>query len=221
MDFKKAFSFMADDPKWFKKLLSVVWTMVIPVIGQFVISGYFLKVTKKVIEEGNDTLLPELEFKQDLKMGWKLFLLQLVYMLPFIVLLILVAIVFAIIGAIGGDAAAVLGILSGICLGLIGLAVVILVILMLPIATAELAVHGEVKAGLKFGEIFRKLKAAFGTWLLVFVGNYLAGQLLVLGLPIPLFHLFVGFYVSCVSQHFLGQAYNKANTPKVGEVIIQ
>jgi len=220
MKFKKAFSFMAADPSWIKKLLGVIWVIFVPVVGMFILLGYFAKITKAVIENGNDILLPELDFKADLKMGWKIFLLHLIYSVPMIVLVFLAAIFSAIFSAIDLDAVYVLIALSSVCFSILMILLGILTALVLPIAVANFIAEDDFKAGIDLKAVFRMLKNSFRSWLLVFCGNWIAQMMTMLGLPSVLGGVVFSIYAGLAYFHLIGQAYTIAGTPKTAEITL-
>lgn len=220
MKFKKAFSFMADDKEWFKKLLGVIWTLFIPVVGQFIFMGYFAKVTKSVIAGGDDVSMPELDIKPDLKRGWKLFLLQLVWMLPFIALAIIMGIFSLIMASVGGDAILTLFTIMLVCLSIIIVLLAILVALLIPVAIANYLVREEFKDGTNIKEIFRIFRKSVKSWLLVFVGAFFTQTVVMLGAPSGLGIIVLVIYAGLAYHHMIGQAYNISKSEQLGEVVL-
>ena len=101
MDFAKSFSFVFNDPDWIKKVLLIALVSLIPVVGMLVLYGWALQIAKKVIRKDSEPLLlPELDFGAQLSLGFKYFVLNLVYMIPVFLIMIPLMIVTA-----GGDAA--------------------------------------------------------------------------------------------------------------------
>lgn len=220
MKFKHAFSFMASDPEWFKKLLGVLWVIFIPFIGMFILLGYFAKITKGVIENGNDVLMPELDFKEDLKKGWKIFLLYLIYSAPMILLVFLAAIFSIIFSSVKLDALYVLIALSSVCFSIAMVLLGILTALIMPIAVANYIAKDEFKAGVELKEVFRLFKNSFKSWLLVFCGNWVAQMMTMLGLPSVLGGVVFSIYAGIAYHHLIGQAYNQSVTPKTAEITL-
>ena len=82
MKFGDAFTFVFQDPDWFKKIIIPgLVGLLIPVIGQMVLLGWALKVTLNVIRN-NPNPLPEMDFGGDLGRGFKAWVVGLVYGIP-------------------------------------------------------------------------------------------------------------------------------------------
>ena len=86
MDFGKAFSFVFEDEDWIKKIALGGLLSLIPVLGLFLVIGYGLEVTKRVIK-GDAEVLPDWsDFGGYLTKGFMVFLIAFVYMLPVILI---------------------------------------------------------------------------------------------------------------------------------------
>ena len=220
MNFGEAFSFVFKDPNWFKKIIIPVLCGLIPVIGQFVLLGYMIRTAKNVID-GVELPLPTLDFGQDLGKGFNAFLINLVYALPIIVL-----------GGIAGlssnflyDANEALTIVLYIlmaCFGLFAVLYGIIMMLIIPIATANYAAKGNLGAAFKFKELFAMLKHSFGAWLLVILGSIIGGFIAPLGsIACGIGVLLTSAYGMLIYYHLMGQAYKVSNAPKVGETVLE
>ena len=82
MDFGRAFSFVFDDEDWVKKVGIGGLLSLIPIIGIFVVLGWGLEITKRVIK-GDAEVLPDwTDFGGYLTKGFLVFLIAFVYTLP-------------------------------------------------------------------------------------------------------------------------------------------
>ena len=81
MEFGKAFSFVFEDPDWFKKIAIAALVGLIPVVGQFVLIGWALETAKRVIRQDPNPLA-DLDFGSQLGLGFQSFLVGLVYAIP-------------------------------------------------------------------------------------------------------------------------------------------
>ncbi len=218
MKFGKAFGYIFKDPDWFKKIIIPALCGLIPVVGQFILVGYAFKVMKRLIEEGEDTPLPALDFGGDLGKGFMVTLVTAIYMIP-------LGLFFGIGGGIFGASAnadqtlAIILMILGGCFGLLGALFGLLVSFITPAALANYAVKGEFKAAFKFKEVFGLVKKSFKSWLLVWVGGILAGIIapigsVVCGIGVVLTTL----YGVMMSYHLIGQAYNVSETPQQGTI---
>lgn len=216
MNFGLAFSYVFKDEEWFKKVAIPALCSLIPVVGPFIVSGWGLKATKNVIDGNMENALPKLDFGADLGRGFMAMLVSVIYSLP---VAILVGIAAALFGVSSGtdDTVNIIMMIIGGCVGLLGLLVAIVAMFMGVAALANFVAKGKFGAAFNFKEVFGLLKNSFGSWLLVIVG-----QILALGFIAPLGAIACGIgallttaYGTAVYSHLLGQAYNKAATPKI------
>lgn len=219
MDFGLSFSYVFNDKDWFKKLAIPALCSLIPVVGQFVLAGWGLKATKKVIDGNKEYALPNLSFGEDLGRGFMAMLITAIYSLP-------VAIIFGLSSGIfvAGENAdqtmmIILFILGG-CVGLLGLLVGIFFGFLSAAAVANYVAKGQFGAAFNFKQVFGLIKKSFVSWLLV-----IAGQILALGIIAPLGTIacVIGMFLTlaygtAVYSHLLGQAYNASTEPAVGSM---
>ncbi|MEL7646350.1 MAG: DUF4013 domain-containing protein [Anaerolineaceae bacterium] len=205
MNFGKAFSYIFDDQRWFGKMIIPILYSLIPVVGWMVLMGYIMRTTRNVTE-GVEFPLPVCDFGDDLALGFKLFVVNLVYaVVPVLLSLLLVPLGIAVDNSASAPILPILGmILLGLLLGLYSLAWTII----LPIIQAHVSVKQTISAGFELKAIFGMLTKNFGAWLLVFAGYILASIIS----PLGSIALFVGvFLTSTYSQlmtaHLAGQAY--------------
>lgn len=211
MDFGLAFSYVFDDEDWFRKIGLPALCSLIPIIGQFIVAGWGLHVTKNVIEGNERRPLPALNFGEDLGRGFMVVLIQGIYSLPVAVIVGLASLLFWFIDQSTEGVAVIFGIL-GAGLLLLGLLLAIFLAFWTVAAIANYAAKGHFGAAFKFKEIFALLKKASVSWLLVILG-----QMLALGVIAPLGAIACGIgvllttvYGTAVYLHLLGQAYNEA-----------
>lgn len=220
MNFGLAFKYVFADKEWFKKVAIPALCGLIPVVGQFIVTGWGLSATKNVIDGKEQDALPSLNFGSDLGRGFMAFLIQLIYGLPLMIL-------FPIAGGLFGfsaDAEGFFGtilMLLGVCLGLLGLLIALLIMFMSTAAVANYVAKGTFGAAFQFKDVFGMVKKSFVSWLLVILGMILA-----LGIIAPLGAIACGIgalltmaYGTAVYSHLLGQAYNKSASPVEVEVV--
>jgi len=219
MDFGLSFGYVFKDKDWFRKIAIPALVSLIPIIGQFIVTGWGLKATKNVIEGKETDALPELDFGTDLGRGFMAAVISFIYGLP-------VAILAGIGGTLAGfgteqaDAANVILIIFGSCIGLLGLVLGIVIAFFGVAAIANYVAKGEFGAAFKFKELYGMIKKSFVSWLLVIIG-----QIIALGFIAPLGAIACGIgalltfvYGTAVYSHLLGQAYNQSFTPVMNEV---
>lgn len=213
MDFGMAFGFVFQDKDWLRKVLIAALVSLIPIIGQLVVLGWGLSVTRRVMARDPQPL-PDLDFGNDLARGFQAFVIGIVYGLP----IILISVMFGLFGSLLGvdsgrvsDAVRVLYTLLSVCFGLFSLVYAIFMALALPAAYANFLAKGSLGAGLAFGEVFRLVRAAPGAYLLVLLGQFIVGLIAPLGSILCFIGVFLTYvYGMAVMGHLYGQAYNQA-----------
>ncbi len=168
MNFGLSFSYVFKDKEWFKKVAIPALCSLIPVVGQFIVMGWGLKATKNVIEGNVENALPKLDFGADLGRGFMAFLITFIYAIPGA---IIGGIAGGLFGAAGGseDFLQILLTLVGVCFGLVGFLLLLLIIFMGFAAVANYVAKGQFGAAFNFKEVFGLLKKSFVSWLLVLV----------------------------------------------------
>jgi hypothetical protein len=219
MEFGTPFSFPFKDPDWFKKLIIMGVVTLIPIVGQIVLLGWSLQIARRVINNDPNPL-PSLDFGAQLGLGFKTWVVSLVYAIPLIILTLPIYVIPPIGVAVGMDADTLNYLTIGIsCLcGGIAFIYAIIMALMMMAAQGRLAATDALGSAFKIGEIFGMVKAAPVAYLLAIVGFIIAGIVSSLGsiacgigvlLTVPFGQAIIG--------HFLGQAYKqaaeKANLP--------
>ncbi|WP_299030036.1 DUF4013 domain-containing protein [uncultured Thermanaerothrix sp.] len=213
MDFGMAFGFVFQDKDWLRKVLIVALVSLIPIIGQLVVLGWGLNVTRRVMARDPQPL-PDLDFGNDLARGFQAFVIGLVYALP----IILISGIFGLLGSLLGidsgntsDAVGAIYLLFSLCFGLFSLVYGVFLALALPAAYANFLAKGSLGAGLNFGEVFRLVRAAPGAYLLVLVGSFIVGLIAPLGVILCFVGVLLTYaYGMAVMGHLYGQAYNQA-----------
>lgn len=240
MDFLKPFTYLFEDPDWLKKIAILAllgFAQLIPVIGSLfmamVFSGVMVDIVRKVINKETPTL-PTLDIGTQFMDGLKLWVINLVYSVPMIVLGIITAIIIALgitggvlgadsdnAGAVGAVAVIVFSLLA--CLVLIMLLYGLLIALITPEITARYAKFGTIGSALKFKEVFKTVFKKPVPYLLSYVGVVLVG--FVGGIALPILSIvgaialligslygiaLVTVFISLATGHFYGQAHNVA-----------
>ena len=240
MQFGKPFSFVFEDPDWLKKIAILAllgFAQLIPVIGSIfmalVFSGVMVDIVRKVINRQTPTI-PNLEIGTQFMDGLKLWVVNLVYSLPMIVLGIIIAIIAAL-GGVGGymgaenDNAGAMGAVGVIviilisCIGLIMLLYGLLIALITPEITARYAKFGTISSALNFREVFKTVFKKPVPYILAFVGVVVVGIVggiaasilasigaIALGIGALYGVALATVFISLATGHFYGQAHNVA-----------
>lgn len=208
MKFGDAFTFVFQDPDWFKKIIIPgLIGLIIPVVGQLFLLGWSLKVALNIIRN-NPNPLPNMEFGADLGRGFKAWVVGLVYAIPLLIFYLPILIFTAV--ASNSDQQSmglVVGVVSA-CFGLLMFLYSIVLGLLMPAAYARVAVHDSIGAGLAFGEVFKMVKSNLVTYLLILLGTALASFIASLGSIACVVGIFVTTpYAFAIMGHLYGQGY--------------
>jgi ABC-type transporter Mla maintaining outer membrane lipid asymmetry permease subunit MlaE len=210
MDFARAFTYVFDDPDWLKKIGIMALIFLIPIIGQLVLLGWMLRITRNVV--ANDPRpLPEMDFGADLGTGFQAFIVGLVYAIPILIVAIPFSILTASAANSSGNDAGVFVALASLCVVAFAIIYGLLLAFMLPAAYANMAVKKELGAGLRFGEIWKLVRSNPGAYLVVVAGTIVASLVAQLGV----IACFIGalatyVYAMAINGHLYGQAYREA-----------
>lgn len=219
MNFGLSFSYVFKDEDWFKKIGITALVGLIPVVGQLIVAGWGIKITKNVIEGKEEYALPDLDFGADLGRGFMAALISLIYSIPVVLLISVSGALFGFGGSVE-EATMIFLLIAGGCLGLIALLLGILIAFLSATALANYAAKGEFGAAFKFKELIAMLKKSFVSWLLVVVGYLLAMTFIApLGaIACGIGALLTAVYAVAIYSHLLGQAYNESASPVVEEM---
>lgn len=214
MNFGKAFTYIFDDQRWLEKLVIPLLVTLIPIIGWMVAAGYLLRVTRNVAEHQPEPL-PELEFGADLGRGFKVFVANLAYGLPILLITTLLFLPLALSG--NNNEVGILAILSALLGGFLILLYALFMTVMMPPVNANLAVKERIGAAFDFKEIFRMLRNNFKAWLIVIGGSLLCSAIIAPlgGIVLAVGAIVTGFYSQLIIVHLTGQAYAQSQTPAI------
>ncbi len=212
MNFTKAFTYIFDDPRWLEKLVIPLLVTLIPVIGWMVAAGYLLRVTRNVAEHQVEPL-PELEFGADLGRGFNLFVANLVYGLPVLVVSLLLSLPLAL--TQNGNGTTFFAIALAIFGGFLFLLYVLFLLIIMPVVNANLATKGRIGAAFEFKEIFRMVGNNFKAWLIVVGGTILCNVIIapIGGILLVVGAIITSFYAQLIIAHLTGQAYAHSQAP--------
>lgn len=213
MDYGKAFTYPTQEDNWIKKILIGAAVTIIPLVGNILLAGYALEVTRRVID-GEAQVLPEwADFGGLFKKGLYAFVVGFVYALPVIVLAVCVAVPAAVMGGQDDQTIQAAGALISSCFGCLIALYAIALGLVLPAAFARLAATGEMGAALRVGEVVALVRAKPGVYVIVWLLSGLAAVLLssIGAVACGIGALVGAAYAMLVSAHLHGQAYRVAS----------
>lgn len=210
MDFGKAFTYVFEDPDWIKKVLLAAVISLIPIIGTFVTMGWSMEAGQRVISQ-DPQALPEVDFGKHLGLGFKVFLVYLVYSIPMIIFYLPIILVTAFIGQGNDNTMNTLIIIVSLCCGGLMLLYGLVLLVMLPAGVGNFLATGQVGAAFRFKEVFGLLRAAPGAYVIVLLGGLLTGFIASLGsIACGIGVLATAAYAGVVMGHLYGQSYRAA-----------
>jgi hypothetical protein len=210
-DLGKAFSFAFKDPSWFPKFIvgAVFMLLSIVLIGIFVLAGYFIQVTQRVMRQDPNPLPEWSDIGVMLIVGFKFCVVYLIYVLP-IVLLYIPFFGLTLLGQFSHE-----GNMAGMFASIYLLAALVIIIpyglllsLLTPIITYRFAERESMSDALDIADVFRSFKRNWQSTLII--------ALIAVGIqsfaPIGLIVFFVGifftiFYAYLVSSYMYGTLY--------------
>jgi len=213
-DFVHCLSFVFEDPAWVRKVLlgGVFYLLGFVIIGWFFLFGYGARLARNVIA-GSSHPLPEWDdLGEFFGEGLKLFLVCVLYALPFVILGICVAVPMGMLTSLNRnqDMQNFAGGLMG-CVWCLFFPIFLAVSLWVPAALLRVIVTGDFSAGFQFGAIWRFLKANAGNYLLAVVVHILAGFVAQFGvLLLCIGVIFTAFWSFCVSIYAFAESWRLA-----------
>ena len=216
MNFGRAFSYITEDQQWLTKVGIAALIMIIPILGQIVVLGWALEITRHIINGEPETPLPEWSnFGDYLSKGFQAFVIGVVYALPVILVQICAQGVSYLPTMVrdNSNAQAIASAVSvvAVCLSCIVFLYELVLAFVLPAALGNFAASGQIGAGFRFNEVFGLLRAAPGPYFMVFLGGIVAGIIAMLGLIACVIGvLFTAAYAYTVQANLWGQAYKIA-----------
>ena len=218
-DLGKAFSFPFKDPSWFSKFLIAALFMILSIflIGIFILAGYLIQVTQRVMRREANPLPEWNDIGIKLVTGFKYCVVYLLYMLP-IILLMIPVIILAIVSELAHDSDLV-GVMATVYMFGFTLIVIpysLAFALLIPIISYRFALRERISDAMDIGTVFRLFKQHWQSTLVV--------ALIATGIQsfafVGIIFIFVGvlftlFYTYLVSAHMHGQLYLEQTTEEV------
>lgn len=232
MDVNKSIRYVFDDPQWISKvvigaLLSILGFLILPAL---ILQGYVVKIIRQVMNGDWDGLPEWDDWGGLLRDGFNVFIAELVYTLPFIVLMIIGLLTTGgAAGLAGGeDLTALLatgGTLLFFCLLLL---LVVAFLFLTPAILIQYAIKGDLGSMFRFGEVFAIIRnnmadilvAFLVTLVAAFAVSLVGGVLAIIPclgwIAAFIISLAAGPYISFVGGHLYGQIAAKILGNKAG-----
>ncbi len=215
MDFGLAFSYVFKDKDWFRKIGIISLVALIPIVGQIVVYGWMLNITKRVMDRDPNPL-PDMDFGADLSRGFMGFVISFVYSLPMLSVYGMIMLLSVASSYSGSEQTAeVLAAFLSICAGFFMLVYGIFVALIVPAAVTRYLEKASLSAAFDFSEVFKQVRLNPGAYFMVVLGTLVAGLIAPIGLIACIIGVMLTYtYSMAVMGHFYGQAHNEANKNK-------
>jgi len=216
MDFGLAFSYVFKDPDWFKKIVIVALIGLIPIIGQLVILGWSLNIAKHVMSHDPNPL-PDVNFGADLGRGFYAFVIGFVYTLPISISSgILAAFDSIIANTANGNAATIIISILSVCFALFAFLYGLACAFILPAAYTNFLAKDSLAAGFNLNEVFARVRANPGAYLITLLGTIVVGIIAPLGIIACMIGvLLTNAYAMAIMGHLYGQAHVAATGNEV------
>jgi hypothetical protein len=180
----------------------------IPILGIIVVLGWMLAITRNVINNEAVPLEGWSDFAGLLTLGFKGFVITLIYLLPIFVLSVPFGFMSSLVDS--ETAEAVLAFTS-ICFSCFTVLYALAFTFIFPAAMGELAATDDLGTALNPSRIFELVRKAPNAYILTFLGTIAAGFLSSLGVLLCFVGIFfTSAYAYAVYGHLYGQAYLEA-----------
>lgn len=208
MDFGLAFTFPFQDEKWIGKILIAAVISIIPIIGLIAVLGWSIEIGRRVIQ-GEKHPLPDWgDFMGLLTLGFKGFLVALIFSIPVLVLSVPIIGISVFAGSGSDDVLVTIVGLLVFCASCLILLYSIVLVITIPAAFGRLAATDSIAETLNVRELWNVVNSAPGAYLIVVLGYIVAGFIGGLGAIFCGVGLFVTMaYALAVEGHLFGQAY--------------
>jgi hypothetical protein len=231
----QVFAFPFQDPKWLEKFLIGTLLLLVSffILPMFLIYGYSTELMRMAIK-GKELSLPEWDaWEKKFTDGAKLFVVGLIYTLPFIVFFIVVYgfILFCVVGSemidYSGDTTSpywailtLLGSLGGMGMFGFGILLVLIIGVLMPAMIGHVVAKDDISAAFRIGEWWKILRANISgfmiTYLLVFglftalnIVSQLLYMTVILCCIIPILFIPAILYIMTITSVLFGQAYRE------------
>ncbi len=211
MNIGKSFSFIFEDPRWVTKvgigtlvliLSSLLSSILIGILGYFIIAGYGLEVLRNV-RKGELYPMPEWRDRwgEWLVLGVKAAVALLVWSLPAILVALPMGFGFAL---TDNDSTAAIGGLVAACFGCLVFVWAIIVLLATPVIYIRLAETEELSSAFRFGDILSFTREHLGNVIVATIMYVIAGAVVgIIGLITGLILCLVGLFVTLPAAQFV------------------
>lgn len=208
MNYSKAFSYVFEDKDWVSKVLIAGLISLIPVIGWLYIAGWMIEIVRRV-KAGRTDILPQTHFSDFLSLGFKAWVVSLVYMIPIFLLSGVTSILNGWNSGTSSDAASVMLTGMSCVVSLISIILSLYLSMLLIYAYIRLAETDKMSECFKFGDVFRIVNNNLKLFLLLMLMDIVCSIIACVGYVF----CFVGGiftlpYSMAILGHLMGQAWS-------------
>ncbi len=206
IDAGKAFGMPTKDDSWITKVLVTGLIALIPILGTFYVYG-FMAGTARNTMQGNPNPMPSFDnFGDILKDGFFIFVVQLVYLLPIIVIQLVFTVLAAVLGGAGGDAGGALAAIVSIVGALVVLVGALFLLLLAYEGMLRYIRSNSLGDALNFGAAWATVSKNIGAYVMLVVWSIICGLVAGLGvLACGVGTVFTVPYAQAVFGNMLGQ----------------
>jgi len=213
MQFQRAFTFPFADEKWFRKILLPAALLPIPVIGILAVTGWALRISRRVIRSEADAV-PGISLRRDTAAGAAGWGIGLAYAIPGLLWLALGTLFSAVVFPAGADVSDWFD-LYWWCIELAALAIGLGGGLLAIAALGRYADTAVFRAAFQFRAIIQIVRAGLSGFVLVMAAWIPLGLLAGSGVLICCVGgLFTSAYAAAAGFHLAGPAYARAVAPR-------
>ncbi|HBX69530.1 MAG TPA: hypothetical protein DEH25_09155 [Chloroflexi bacterium] len=211
MEFGKSFTYIFEEEDWIMKILLAAVIALIPFVGQLVVAGWGVEITKRAINKDSELLPGWSDFVNYLVKGLVLLLIGFVYMLP-VILVQVCSNGFLIYGQNSGqDSLMTISSIVTACFGCLTFIYAVLAGFLMIAAIGKYADTGEIGAAFRFGEVFASVKAAPAAYFMVLLGGVIAGVIAFVGIVACVIGVFfTAAIANAIIANLEGQAYRES-----------
>ena len=209
MNYSLAFSYVKNERDWVTKLLITGLILLIPIVGQLYFTGWLFEIARRVTSQETE-ILPEVNFSRFISIGFKVWVISFVYMLPSSILSSISSFSSKALMNSDTEAIAFIGGSISCVFGLIGAVLGIALSLFLLAAYIRFLDTFTISSAFDFAAVWKTLKSSPKEFVILWLFDLLTGLIACAGLLFCFIGiLFTAPYSASVWGHLIGQTKQK------------
>jgi len=206
MDISTAFTFVKNDKDWITKILITGLIGLIPIVGQLYLAGWSMDIAKRYTLGSND-LLPDVNFGQYIKMGFKFCVVNFVYALPVIIFSVITSFFTSVFMSSDSQGVQFFGAALSCGMSFIYFVLGLAISIFAYAAIMRLIENEQMKDAFNFTQVWQMVKKSPKTFILLLLLSLLVSLISSLGLVVCFIGvIFTTPYAMAVWGHLFGQA---------------